>query len=286
MSNKIKLKPALTIDQQIELLKSKGLFIDREDEAGRFLLENNYYRLNVYFHKLMDTRDHFKTGTNFSDIINIYNNDSFLRQQLFSLLEPIEINIKSKIAYYLATKYGSDVFYQKEVYKSSQKHDQIFALFQRDISRNENDPVILHHHNQYSGYFPIWVIVEYLSFHTISKYFTCLQVTDRKNIALKGFGINEYYFEKWIHSLSVMRNICAHFGYLYKREYTVPISFGRDSQKYDGLGNTLFGIFYSAKKLSKNDLWNKFFTGILKTLEKETLISDYYFPTDFSSLEN
>lgn len=64
----------------------------------------------------------------------------------------------------------------------------------------------------------------------ISKFFTNLQANDRKKIASKGFGINEYLLGNWIHSLSVIRNIYAHFGYLDKREYTVPISFGFDSQ--------------------------------------------------------
>ena len=37
-----------TIDEQIELLKSRGLCIPDEAAAGSFLLRNNYYRLSGY----------------------------------------------------------------------------------------------------------------------------------------------------------------------------------------------------------------------------------------------
>lgn len=53
------LKPALTIEQQIYLLQERGMIIDDFGEVKRFLEETNYYRLNIYFHKLMVTPDRF-----------------------------------------------------------------------------------------------------------------------------------------------------------------------------------------------------------------------------------
>jgi len=44
------LKPALTIDEQISLLKKRGMTFVNEQKAKLFLSENNYYRLNIYFH--------------------------------------------------------------------------------------------------------------------------------------------------------------------------------------------------------------------------------------------
>jgi abortive infection bacteriophage resistance protein len=279
------LKPALSISKQLELLKNKNLIIDNEEEAYQFLNENNYYRLNIYFHKLMDSKDHFVTGTRFSKIIQLYGYDRFLRHHMFSLLEFIEIEFKSKIANFLALKYGPDVFYKKELYKSSWKYEQISNSFWKEISRNENDPVILHHYNQYSGYFPIWVIVEFLSFNCISKFYANLQGSDQKEIAKTGYGINERYLGNWIHSLSVIRNICAHYGYLYKREFTVPISFGFDTKKFKNQENSLFGVFYCLHKISKNDRWARFYLNVCSKIPKSELIELYHFPSDISDLE-
>ncbi|MHB0923922.1 MAG: Abi family protein [Bellilinea sp.] len=282
----VELKPAITIDQQIELLQSKGLVIDNKEEASLFLINNNYYRLNVYFHKLMNPQDHFIPGTKFSKIVEICKNDSYLRRNIISILEPIEIKFKTRIAYFLGRKYGSDAFYRKDIYKSAWITDQILHLFWKEISWNKSNPVISHHYTHYSGYFPIWVVVEFLTFNSISKYYSNLQSSDQKIFASEFFGINEYFLSNWIHSLSVMRNICAHYGYLYKREYTTPISFGYDSVKYKNQGNTMFGIFYSLRKLAGEDQWGHFYNGIINTIGEQALINDYNFPVDLSSLTN
>ena len=52
------LKPALSVHDQIELLRQRGMTIDDEKKATAFLQSNHYYRLNIYFHKLMDSPDH------------------------------------------------------------------------------------------------------------------------------------------------------------------------------------------------------------------------------------
>lgn len=39
------MKPFLTIAQQVKLLKSRGLVIANETEAGEYLLSNNYYNI-------------------------------------------------------------------------------------------------------------------------------------------------------------------------------------------------------------------------------------------------
>lgn len=282
----VELKPALTIKQQIELLQSKGLIINNIEDASIFLRDNNYYRLNVYFHKLMNPQDHFIPGTKFSKIVEIYKNDNYLRRNIFSILEPIEIKLKTRIAYFLGSKYGSDAFYRKDIYKSAWMTDQILNIFWKDVSWNKDDPVINHHYTHSYGYFPIWVIVEFLTFNCISKYDSNLQSHDQKIIALESFGINDYYLRNWIHSLSVMRNICAHYGYMYKREYKIPISFGNDSNKYPNYGNTLFGIFYCIRKLVSEDQWDHFYSNVINTVGKQALINDYNFPMDLSGLTN
>jgi len=280
----VELKPALKIEGQLSLLQKKGLIIKDTDEEHLFLRENNYYRLNVYFHLLMDSSDHFPDNLSLLQVKEIYDSDSFLRHQIFSLLEPIEVGIKTKMAYYLGNQYGSSAFYMKEIYKSPWIYDQILNVFWHEISRSEKDPVVAHHYMNYSGYFPIWVIVEYLSFNTISKLFGNLKNDDQKKIAGSFNSINERLFENWIHSLSVCRNICAHFGYLFKRSYAVPIKLGYDKAKFPDQERRLFGIFYAIKKLSNRDLWIRVLKNVYEYFGEERLINWYNFPENHSFL--
>jgi len=132
----VPLKHAIQIEKQIELLKQRGMLFTDINQAEVFLLNNNYYRLNIYFHKFMDTHDHFIPNTQFDQIINVYQNDSWLRNKLIIVLENIEITVKSQIAYYLAMNYGSGCFYDETIH--IQKCEQFQNALQREIGHQEN----------------------------------------------------------------------------------------------------------------------------------------------------
>ncbi len=116
------LKPALSVHDEIELLRQRGMTIDDEKKATVFLQSNHYYRLNIYFHKFMDSPDHYQDDFKFSQIIAVYENDRWLRNKILSVLEPIEINTRTQISHHLALTYGSDAFYQAKVFKDNVKY--------------------------------------------------------------------------------------------------------------------------------------------------------------------
>ncbi|HAF61491.1 MAG TPA: hypothetical protein DCK95_04115 [Anaerolineaceae bacterium] len=279
------MKPALRIHDQIELLRSRGMTIDDENKAIAFLYSNNYYRLNIYFHKFMDVPDHYPGNVCFSQIIDVYKNDRWLRNKILSILEPIEINTRTKISHYLALNYGSDAFYHAEIFKDIRKYEEIFNNFSDEINWNSNDPVIIHHQRKYSGLFPIWVVIEFFSFNTLSKFYKNLLEKDKKIISKEMYGANDYLFGQWLHVLSVQRNICAHYGYLFRREYPIrPImakSFDWDSSQ----NNHLFAQLLVMRRLSDRRLWQNFIYLISDREKREQSfkLQDYGFPSDWRS---
>ena len=62
-----------TLDEQVEILKSKGMIIQDEKYAKEVLLRENYFFLNGYRHLFMKNSEdrYFKNGTTFEEI-NIY----------------------------------------------------------------------------------------------------------------------------------------------------------------------------------------------------------------------
>ncbi len=276
----MELKPALTIDEQIKVLRSRGLIIENLEETKFFLQSNQYYRLNIYFHQFMDVDNHFKEQTNFKQIQGCYLNDRWLRNKILLLLEEIEVKAKTQIAFYLGTRYGSNAFYKKDLYKVTSYQDQIVKAFNLEILRNKKDPVILHHIQKYSGKFPIWVIVEYLTFNSISKYFSNLQEKDKIKIAKEGFNLHEKLYENWLHALSVLRNICAHYGYLYRREYTVRPKIAREFGWDEKRNNELFALLLVTQRLCEKRSWEKFLIELKnRTQDNEFFsLSDYGFP--------
>jgi len=113
------------------------------------------------------------------------------------------------------------------------------------------------------------VIVEYLSFNTLSKYYNNLAESNKKIIAKNSFNLNEHLFGQWLHVLSVLRNICAHYGYLFRREYTLRPIIARAS-KWNSMANfQLFAQLLVIKRLSETQIWKRF------VLNLENKISDW-----------
>lgn len=277
------LKPALAIEQQIHLLKERGMIISDIDIAGNFLLENNYYRLNIYFHKMMVSNNKFREGTTFSQVMDIYENDKWLRNAIIRVLEPIEIKLKTMIAYYLGRKYGPVVFYKGDICIDKDKYQEVFCKFQNEIYHNQYESVILHHKEKFGGFFPIWVIVEFLSFNTISKYFKNLNSIDKNQISKAAFKINSYYLGNWTQSLSVLRNICAHYGYLYKRELSIPINLGDLFSIVTCDNRSLFSVFIIMRRLSNTANWKNFIADLVKNSNQRNnfILDGYGFPENW-----
>ena len=279
------LKLALTIHDQIELLRQRGMTIDDENKARIFLQSNNYYRLNIFFHKYMDSPNHYQSNVKFSQLMALYENDRWLRNKMLSILEPIEIRTRTQISHHLALTYGSNAFYQEKIFKDLKKYKEIFNNFSNEISRNTKDPVIVHHQKKYAGLFPIWVAVEFFSFNTLSKFYKILLEQDKKIIAKGFYNTNDYLLGQWLHVLSIQRNNCAHYGYLFRRDFPIrPIiakSFNWD-QKQD---NKLFAIFLVIRRLSDRKLWEIFINNISESEKTRRFfhLSDYGFPSDWKS---
>ena len=77
-----------TLDEQIEILQSRGLKIPDTDAAKEFLQRNNYYRVSGYSLTLR-RKDVFSAQATFQNIIDIYEFDYKLRHILLKYIEII-----------------------------------------------------------------------------------------------------------------------------------------------------------------------------------------------------
>ena len=68
---------------------------------------------------------------------------------------------------------------------------------------------------------PIWVLTELMSFGSLSKLYACLQPKYQKTVS-QFFGISHVVLVSWLHSLTNIRNLCAHHSRLWDRCLSVP----------------------------------------------------------------
>ena len=89
-----------TLDEQVEILKSKNMVIANEDYAKSVLLRENYFFLNGYRHLFMVSNEErfYKKGTTFEELYSLFLFDRTFRTICFKNLLIIENNFKSIIS--------------------------------------------------------------------------------------------------------------------------------------------------------------------------------------------
>lgn len=105
-------KKSRSIQEQIDLLKDRGMIIEDEDFARLHLNHISYYRLKGYWWDMQKDRDHhiFMEESRFEDVISRYFFDKELRLILFDAIEAIEIALRTKMIYHLSQSFGG-LFY-------------------------------------------------------------------------------------------------------------------------------------------------------------------------------
>ena len=134
----------------------------------------NYYRLSAYFLPFKNSDDTFKVNTTFERIANIYNFDKELRILLFSIIEDIEIFLRTQFAYFHAHKYGCTAYLDGNFFSKKHNSQKFKDLIQKEINNNKNVLFVKHHKEKYNGVFPIWVITELFTFGMLSYFYADL----------------------------------------------------------------------------------------------------------------
>lgn len=227
-------KKPLLYAQQIALYKSRGLTIDEEQKADRYLQEISYYRLSAYAIPFQKVKDVYDDDTTFQNILDLYLFDRELRLLVFDAIERIEIAIRSQMIYTLAHKYNdahwqdnASLFKPPFTNPRSGKVTDIYADTQDIIFRHLNakhpEVFIKHYKTEYNSPQnpPSWMSIELLTIGELSRLYTALKNNDDRNAIAKFFGLHHTVFTSWLHTLVYARNLCAHHSRLWNREFAI-----------------------------------------------------------------
>lgn len=134
-------KKSRSIEEQIELLKQRGMIVGDEIFAARHLAHISYYRLKGYWWDMQydKTRHLFQPDSNLEDVVTRYYFDKELRLILFDAIETIEITLRTKMIYHLSQSYGGSGIVTRSCSRmplsmpSTSKTDGRVPAEQRDI---------------------------------------------------------------------------------------------------------------------------------------------------------
>ena len=285
------IKQFSTIDEQLNILKERGLIIDDIDEAHRVLSYISYYRLSAYTLTLR-CNDQFYEDVHFSDVLQIYDFDMEMRAALMHLLESIEVSMRTYIGYHHAKAFGALGYHDEKTFEDKARFKKFEEDYKKSIKEyGEKEAFVKHHNDVYGGQFPIWVLVEILTLGTLSRLFKNLTPELKSEICSTHYGlINESYIGNWLQGCTILRNICAHRGRLFNRHIPFSIKLSnKDKQLFknkdieiDKANKQLFVYLIVIRKMVPNNkVWDTFADKLIELVKKYPFVRlDYYGFTD------
>ncbi|WP_102159612.1 Abi family protein [Zhihengliuella halotolerans] len=238
-------KPFLTFDEQINLLRKRGL--DNLDRATalRDLQRIGYYRLSAYTYPLRSTgastgettadqrSTQFATLATFEDAVGLHDFDQRLRAVTLDALAHLELALRTAVAHGLGKHspfghetgdgLGPHIFQTMPRKPGSTRFDDWRRRYDKLRAAASTEDFVRHFEANYNARFPIWVAVEFFDFGATAWLFSLLTESDQRTIS-RQFGILQpRVFQPWLRSLNSLRNDCAHHNRVWNRVWsTVP----------------------------------------------------------------
>ena len=268
-------KKAKTLDEQIAILRSRGIVINDVEKAKEYLFDIGYYRLGFYSHpfeitypELGKRRLHdVRPGTKIEDIVALYYYDFDIRTLLNRYLSRIEVSIRSSITYELSLKYrpNSTWFVDPAVMTSNFIND-----FYKEVYRHlRSKPTIIRHHNKYYGkYAPAWKTMEFMTMGNMEAlYENLIFDTDKRLISIRYNEPAIAAFKSYLSALREVRNACAHGSVLYDLHLVSGIISGAacpsfTNGSHQSLSGALCVIDFMLRSISvnrANEMWDELY---------------------------
>jgi abortive infection bacteriophage resistance protein len=288
-------KPATTLDEQIALLRRRGMAIADEDQARHHLGHLNYYRLRGYwmgFEQPDGSGEHtFRPGTTFEAVIELYDFDRRLRLEINDAIECFEVSLRTRWAYVLGHRDGPTAYRNPDLFRAS--HPMLLQRVEA-LCKDRREP-FLRHYLERGEEPPIWALCETMSLGDLSRWLRSLKNhCDRQTIA-DAYGLHERFFCSFVEHLAHIRNVCAHHARLWNKHLIVatlalpkkPLELVEQLQ-YDPaqakrLYNALTLLAWLMRIISPRSTWCERMRALIT--ERPDLWADMGFPLDWRSFD-
>ena len=258
------MKSATNINEQLKLLKTRGMVIEDEAKAKEILLDIGYYRLGFYWFHMEKSypskknRQHiFKHGASFKSATDLYYADFRIRNILLPYLSRIEVNLRTYVIYHISNHFiANPTWFSDEAVMS---RDFISSLPEKYTSIKKNDTIRFHHHKYPNDkYAPAWKTLEYMTLGDIIMVIKNLSSINLQKDIAQHFGItNLDVFYSYMDTIRVVRNFCAHGHSIFDIRLNKSIKAGalKDSmtnEMHHNICGVLLVMFYLLDKISSN----------------------------------
>lgn len=222
-------KPALSFEQQADLLLARGLVADREKLVKR-LEATSYFRLSGYLHPFrVPGADDYREGTTLEMVWRRCMFDQRLRTLVLDAIEAIEVFVRTQLAYHFAHEHGPFSYHDPGCLPNLDR--PVFLKWQRklddqlDRSLRAREEFLVHFFDRYGDEHtrpPIWCLIELMDFGSTLTFYRGVDHRIKQRIAAKA-GIPDRVFGSWLLALNTVRNRCAHHLRLWNWTLGTPV---------------------------------------------------------------
>lgn len=223
---------AKPLQEQVALLRKRGMIIAEPEKARQILLEIGWYRMSFYWFPFetrypdrMNPTHQFRQGTRFEDALLLYAFDFNLRNVLMRPLERIETAFRTYIIYHVSSRYPDcpEWFADAKVVSSAHARQFDHSIYQ--MLRRTQPELELHHRRFPRDRFaPAWKTLEFMTFGAMINLFNSLNSNSLRLDVARHFGIhNLEVFGSYLEVIRDLRNLCAHGNILFSyRPDSIP----------------------------------------------------------------
>ena len=256
-------KPVTADDLKIKI-SLRGLDLSDTSATDQAFKYVGYYRLRGYFYPyyVMDLTDPrkptpkepkvFHTGISIQNVLDLYEFDRKLRLIVLEEVQKVEVALRTRISEHMCTKYNNaHWFMDMSIVGNDFNHQKFFE----QIGKTK-ETFIQHYLDKYDSpkYPPSWMIVETLSFGAWSRAYSELLTEDKKDIA-RDFNVEKSdVMESWFHTLTHLRNLCAHHSRIWNRNFYAfpPKTYNTIETHLTGKKNTIYSRLAVLRYISNN----------------------------------
>lgn len=278
-------KPVISLEEQLDLLISRGLHVSDRRNALDIIRRTGYYRLSAYSLSLRKD-DRFYPGISFDNIYELYRCDDAFRKIIFNYATYVEISFRAFISYTLSEKYGPLGYLNADNFVCPDYHSSFITHLENEVARSD-DVFVEHHYRDLDSVFPLWVAIECSSFGELSKLFKNMKPEDKQIIVDKWLNDDEVYVSNWLQCSVYARNVAAHGGRFYNRVFkSVPVRLQKKLRRKFPHDRSFAYVFAINKLLPSRALAERFRKDLHAMFDKYpfALYSKYGFPDEWETL--
>lgn len=238
------MKEYKAFNQQLGILRKRGLIVPKDGRPKRFLEQENYYNVINGYKDLFLQKDindnplepeKYLQGTHFNELKALFLFDRELRILFLKYILIFENSFKTVLSHEFSRKYPKANSYldiKNYVNDNPKKVLQQISILTKTIHDKVDKNGAIKHYIEDHGSVPLWVLVNYLTVGNLAYLYTILKNSD-KNIIAKYYSdkFNKQYktetglkftsedLSSALKIINLVRNKCAHDERLYNSNF-------------------------------------------------------------------